>query len=317
MKPMKSKILLCILVLCFSGPDGFAQEEKPQLSLAVSYTATNHKVPYLRLQTQVRKDKTIEAVSGVLVKVFLNEVSEATQAGQVTTNEKGIGYLVLPPSLKESWAASPKHIFIAKVEESKAFAEASTELEITKGRIRIDTLMEEGVRNIIASFLEFDGKDWLPANEVELKIGVRRQGGILPVGEEESYTTDSTGQATAEFKRDSLPGDSRGNLVVVVRTEDHELYGSVVEEKTLPWGVVANTKNNLLGKRTLWSTGDKVPFWLLAISISIIVGVWSVIVYLVVQIIRLRKLGKNAAEEDEKPANPVPVLSNKEEFAGS
>ena len=64
-----------------------------------------------------------------------------------------------------------------------------------------------------------DGK-WVPANGVELKIAVKRSIGNLPIGDEESYTTDSTGSVTAEFKRDSLLGNNKGNFILVARTEE-------------------------------------------------------------------------------------------------
>lgn len=305
MKPINTKLFTTILCLGM-GLLLQAQEEKPELTLTVSYYATNNKIPYLKLHTQVRKEKTIENVGSMPVKVYLDEESDAALVGQVTTNEKGWAKLVLPPALKDAWSTAPKHTFIAKTPETKAFAESSSETEVAKARIRIDTLSEEGTRNITASLLEFNGTDWVPTGDVELKIGVQRQGGILPISDEESYTTDSTGVATAEFKRDSLPGDAKGNLVIVARTEDHELYGNVVEEKTLPWGVVINKKNEFFGKRSLWATGDKVPVWLLAIALSVIVSVWSVILYLVYNIVQLRKLGRS--EEQQKIKVPEMTL---------
>lgn len=294
---MNTKLILTMLIWCCLPPALYAQEEKPELTLTISYVATANKIPYLQLQTQARKEKTIEIVSGIPVKVYLDEESERGFIGQVTTNDKGIAKLVLPPSAKETWTGSPKHTFIATTEETKSFLPGSSEREVTKGRILIDTLLEDGIRNITASFQEFTGSEWLPANEVEIKIGIRRQGGILPISDEESYTTDSTGMVTAEFKRDSLPGDKKGHLVIVARTEDHDLYGSVVAEKTLPWGVIMNTRNEQFGKRSLWATGNKVPLWLLLLAFSVVAGVWSVIVYLVAKIAQLRKLGRSKDQE--------------------
>jgi len=33
---------------------------------------------------------------------------------------------------------------------------------------------------------------------------------------------DSTGMASAGFKRDSIPGDEKGNLILVARVEDND-----------------------------------------------------------------------------------------------
>ena len=52
--------------------------------------------------------------------------------------------------------------------------------------------------------MALQGDEWVPAKDVEMKIGISRMGGIISVGDEETYTTDSAGTATAEFKKDKL-----------------------------------------------------------------------------------------------------------------
>jgi hypothetical protein len=126
---------------------------------------------------------------------------------------------------------------------------------------------------------------------VEVKIMVKRLLGDLPIGDEESYTTDLTGQVTAEFKRDSLPGDKNGNLILLAKTEDNDLYGNLLIEKTCKWGKPLEDNNDEFNSRTLWGTRNKTPFWLLGIAYSIIIGVWSVIIFLVVQIFKIKRLG--------------------------
>ena len=77
----------------------------------------------------------------------------------------------------------------------------------------------------------------LPAKDVELKIGIRRLGGDLKIGDEETYTTDSLGQVAGEFKCDSLPGDKKNNLTLIAKVEDNDSYGNLSVDKTVPWGI--------------------------------------------------------------------------------
>ncbi|MEK7199532.1 MAG: hypothetical protein AAB212_06395 [Bacteroidota bacterium] len=51
------------------------------------------------------------------------------------------------------------------------------------------------------------------------------------------------------------------------------------------------TPVNTFDERTLFATRDKAPLWLLFLAGSIVVSVWSVIIYLVRQIIKIRKIG--------------------------
>jgi hypothetical protein len=137
-----------------------------------------------------------------------------------------------------------------------------------------------------------EGGEWIPAKDVEMKVGVNRLGGILSVGDEETYTTDSTGTVSAEFKKDSLPGDQQGNIILVAKVEDNDKYGNLLIEKTVPWGLAITPQKNFFDQRTLWSTRYRTPLWLLFIAYSIVIGVWGTIIYLVAQIVKIGKLGK-------------------------
>ena len=126
---------------------------------------------------------------------------------------------------------------------------------------------------------------------------------------EEGYTTDSLGQINAEFKVDSLPAvDAKGNIIIVAKTEDNELFGNVSMEKTIPWGKYYTTESNF-GKRSLWATRDRTPLWLLFMAYSIIAIVWGVIIYLIVQIIKIKNLSKETMSSADHPTHmPEPLL---------
>ena len=154
----------------------------------------------------------------------------------------------------------------------------------------MDTSTSEGVHSINVQVMYFE-KDWVPAKDVEMKIGVERSGGgILSAGEEATYTTDSTGMVTVEFKRDSLPGDQQGNFVLVAKVEDNDLYGNLLIKKTVPWGVVVKPETGFFNQRTLWTTRFRTPPWLLVIAYSIVISVWGTLIYLIFQLLKIKKL---------------------------
>ena len=84
--------------------------------------------------------------------------------------------------------------------------------------------------------MEQKGSEWIPVKGVDMKIAVKRLGGDLNVTETPTYTTDSLGVASADFKLLNLPGDSAGNLVLVARVEDNDIYGNLTTEGIVPWG---------------------------------------------------------------------------------
>jgi hypothetical protein len=175
-------------------------------------------------------------------------------------------------------------------EATNEFDEVTAESSITKTKLLIDTVSGMETRSIRVRVMELKENEWVPARDVELKLGVKRLGGELPIGEEETYTTDSTGEVIAEFQKAELPGDTAGNLILVARVDDNELYGNLLAEGGVPWGI-ASKVTDAFNERTLWSTRDKAPIWLLSAAAFIVIIVWGTIFFLLLQIIKIRKLG--------------------------
>jgi hypothetical protein len=275
--------------------------------LNLNYHSLNNKLPYLTVSAKFRNEKVIETVKGMKVKVYITEVAEENLLSTVVTDNKGQAKLIIPVSAKETWDSQPKHAFIAVSEETPAFAETQAEIEITKSRILIDTTTtEEGKRALSVQVMELGEEGWVPAADVELKIGVNRLGSLLPISEEESYTTDEEGMVEAAYERLNLPSsEENGNLVLAVKVEDNDNYGNLITETTLPWGTYLKAVD-ITDQRSLWGTRDKTPLWLLFMAYTLALGVWGTIVYLVYQIIRIKKLGKTETVVRKKPTTRVP-----------
>ncbi|MEO8172825.1 MAG: hypothetical protein ABI581_07070, partial [Sediminibacterium sp.] len=105
-----------------------------------------------------------------------------------------------------------------------------------------------------------------------------------------TFTTDSMGMVTAEFKRDSLPGGAKGLLTLVAKIEDNDLYGNLTAETNVTWGVTRSYVSEF-NNRSLFARRGKSPIWLEMIAYSIVASVWGILLYLVGQIRKLRKLG--------------------------
>ncbi len=295
MKQLQYKLRIVILsVILILGIKviSFAQDSTVStVLLDLKYYVSDQQVPYVMVKTKTKKERKFLPVKGIPVSVYLNEESGASLLGKVVTNENGEGKIIIPASFKSIWDSSSAFTFKATSEPDGKTAALSGELTIKKARLVLDTLNEDGARSIRVTALEKNGNEWIPVKDVEVKIMVKRLLGDLPISETESYTTDSTGQVVGEFKRDSLPGDIKGNLILLARTEDNDLYGNLLVEKNCKWGTPLKDNNDAYNSRSLWGTRYKTPVWLLGIAYSIIVGVWGIIIFLVVQIFKIKKLG--------------------------
>ena len=283
-----------MLALLAAGPFSvFAQDSaKNELVMNIGYFMNNNKMVYLLVNTKTKIDKKFQPVAGMVVNLYLDNDYGGNLIGKVITDEKGLAKAIIPPGLKNSWDSASAHTFIGISTPTKQFDETRAEAAITKTKITIDTLADAEARTITVSVSALIGGEWVPAKDVEMKVGVARSGGsILSASDEETYTTDSTGIVQAEFKKDSLPGDQKGNIVLAAKVEDNDQYGNLLVEKTVPWGVALKPEKNFFDQRTLWTTRFRTPFWLLFMAYSIVIGVWGTMIYLVWQIVKIKKLG--------------------------
>lgn len=292
-KNKNALLLLSLLILVCIHPLAAQQEEAPKEEtvkemVKLNYYNDSNSLQYLIIESLLRKGKKTEPQQNKTYQLYLDGISSDQLIAQVATDKGGKAKSFLPPALRSLWEAKPQHIFIL-TEPGKE--EAVTELEVAKAKISIDTVNEEGTRGITVQVMKYENSEWIPAPEVELKVGIQRLGGILSAGEAETYTTDSSGAVTVTLNKDNLPGNEKGDIILVAKAEDNDQFGNLLISKTVPWGVAVKPNDNFFHQRSLWATKFHTPLWLLFMAYSIVLGVWGTIVYLVFQIIKIKKLG--------------------------
>ncbi|MFN8279506.1 MAG: hypothetical protein U0V49_04405 [Saprospiraceae bacterium] len=291
------KLILIYLVFLSVQPAFLIQAqsdstEKPRRKafIILHYHCVNRSAQYISLQTITKANKTVEPLRGLPVNVYLGDDSNPSNLiGKVMTKEDGKGIIYLPASLKENWQSGTEFKIYAVSDSVEDFGRLESELDVTPGRVQIDTSTDDAGHHVTAKVMLLQDSSWVPASDVEIKIGIRRLGGsILPIGEEENYTTDSAGIANADFTVENIPGDREGQLEIVARIDDHEQMGTLESTITAPWGKSTEYVSHY-GERSLWARGNRVPLWLLSIAVFIIVSVWGSLVYLVYRFYRLTR----------------------------
>lgn len=265
--------------------------EEASVNLSLKYFLPENKAPFIKVITNKKTGRQFEAVKGVTVNVYLGEVAEDKLMGKVITAANGEGRVAFPSSLKASWDSLD--IFTVMAESVPAAKEEtlSAELTIKKAILILDTASEGGDRTVSAQLKEKRGNEWVAIPEIEIKLKIKRLLGNLTVGEEEIFTADENGIASSAFVKDAMPGDEKGNLILVAGVEDNDDYGNLLVEKTVPWGKPVKS-TACVGQRTLWATGNRAPLWLIVLAFSITAAVWGTLFYLVRQMFKIRKMGK-------------------------
>ncbi len=121
----------------------------------------------------------------------------------------------------------------------------------------------------------------------ELFIGVKRYFSNLPIMSI-GATTNNNGILQAEYPHD-LPGNEEGKGFLVAYPIDSDVYGEITAEAEIELEAIHPVDFDSI--RALWAGNQRVPIWLLVTYLSIVLIVWGVLFRVVLNIIKIKKIG--------------------------
>jgi hypothetical protein len=277
----------CCTLLAYSQEDSVS--DKSNLSIAVNYYNSNNQFQYLTANVKAKINEKFEVISDIPLKFYIDSESEKNLLGTAVSGYTGNATVYIPALAKDLWNNASTQKFIAVADETNLFNAAEGEVEIVKAKLQIDTAED---KKIVVKAMELkDDSSWIPVAGVDVIVAVKRLDGDLNVdGETATYTTDSLGMVSAEYLRENLPGDSKGNIILIAKVEDNDNYGNLSIQQTVPWGAPSEYTSTY-NERTLYSRRGKSPIWLELMAYGTILAVWSVLIYLAFQIKKIKKLG--------------------------
>ncbi|HRH65351.1 MAG TPA: hypothetical protein PLU53_03565 [Bacteroidia bacterium] len=131
-----------------------------------------------------------------------------------------------------------------------------------------------------------------PVKDVEVKLYVKRLFSLLPVGD--ATATDEEGVASFEFPGD-IPADLDGKLTIFAKIEDDENFGNVEASGKADWGVPRTDSQKM--ERSLSGSRSNAPWVFIIVSNIIIIGIWGTLIYVIMQLFKIRKLSRHLAKK--------------------
>ena len=141
---------------------------------------------------------------------------------------------------------------------------------------------------VCKAFVTSEGQ---PVLEQPVILSVKRLFSKLPIGD--AVATDSTGVATFEFPLD-IPSKN-GKLTIFASIVEDENYMDTETSGEVNWGKIVAIDNSSVEDRSFSAGRDKAPIYFIAISLLIIGLIWGTLLYAVLQVFKIKRLGK--AEE--------------------
>jgi len=139
-------------------------------------------------------------------------------------------------------------------------------------------------------------KTMQPIDGAEVKLFAKRYFGNLLI--DKARNTDVQGKALFSFPKD-LPGDSSGYVQLIAKLSDEAAFGEAKADTTLAIGV-PTYRPPLNEQRAMWNVVQKTPIWLLLTYTFTVLAVWSLIIYVFLQI---RVIYKAGLSKDQNSAN--------------
>ena len=132
-----------------------------------------------------------------------------------------------------------------------------------------------------------------PLSDITIKLFVKRAFGNLLVAE---TVTGKDGIGYFNFPTD-IPGDTVGTISLIAKTQGNskELIATINEKL----GVVTKPKK-ILEQRAWWSVNKMAPIWLIMLYLSGIVGIGVTVLYILIQLRKIKKINQSNKPDHEK-----------------
>jgi hypothetical protein len=225
-------------------------------------------------------------VGGAMV-VFTNQISDESRIlTTIPTDMNGEAEFRIAKKSDKLINEEGNFTFGSIFEGNQDYESAEDYTMLRSLNMHMDFLELESDKKIVVEAYEIDQNgDRIPLDAMDIYFFVPRSFSLLPVGD----GWFENGSAQANFPT-TLPGDSLGNLTIVAKIEDHELYGNVEVVAVKEWGL-ARPPVIIQKRRGLGDTDA--PLWMVYTLLILLSAVWFHYLYVFYLMIKIKRLRRN------------------------
>lgn len=279
-----SLIGLCASLLMAAAFPAHAQDgEKERLRLSATYSKMMDGPLHLDLAASARIDRTTVEVPGAELEVYYEVDGEEFPLGNVTTDGSGKARLTLEGLGQIQPDSTGLYTLGASFAGNDAFRRASRSVSFRDADIRAELVQQDSLAFVQATL--FDAATDSTVADALIRVQVVRMFRPLRISEE-FLSTDASGSIEVEVPQ-GIPGRN-GNLELQVAVVDNDDYGTVIASLEAPVGTVIQEDTTYF-ERTLWAPRDRTPLFIIFFTGLLILGSWGLIVYLVLNLIKIAK----------------------------
>lgn len=285
-------VLLNLILVSGMFQDLYAQKaKKNKIRLKADYVKMMEGKIYLNISAGAKIKKQNIKVSNIDLTVY-NEIDDKKiKLGTVVTDFKGESRF----TIKDINILKPDSLniynLVVSFKGNDLFKRATKRVSVKDAEILANLFIKDSINYIKATLID-KGKDSVIIGE-SLNVQVQRLITPLKIGKEFNYTDDD-GTIIVPIE-EGIPGVD-GILTIEVVLNDSDDYGTVKALVKAPIGTPI-VDESTFDQRTMWSPRNKTPIFILIFTNILIFGVWGIFVYLIVNLYKIKKEGKNIVRE--------------------
>lgn len=177
--------------------------------------------------------------------------------------------------------------YSAKFQGNSKYPASEAGFKAKPAKLKLFFTIEDSIRmlEVTATQKNERGEEVAVPGETVL-IYVPRLFSLLKIGE---ITLDETGTGSVEFPKE-IVGDTLGNLVVLAKIEEHDVFGFVSGQNVINWGVHKQYYKAEVPSRELWT--PIAPLWMIITLLIMLAGVWAHYFYAIYELVMIKRLSK-------------------------
>ncbi len=279
-------ILLVLGVLIFNSTSTnlYAQKnKKDRIRLNIQYVKIMDGEIYFDIKASARIKKKTVKISNINLIIYNELEKEKIKLGETTTNMDGESRFFLKDINEIKADSSNTYKILVSFKGNDLYKKAKKSIQFKNANIKAKIINKDSVNYISAILSDTSSKE--PIADESLTVYIQRLFKPLRIGEEFN-STDDQGSILVPIEG-GIPGvDGKLGIEVVLNESDD--FGTIKAIVNAPIGVPI-VDESTFDQRTMWSPRNKTPIFLLIFPNLLILGIWGIIIYLILNLFKLSK----------------------------
>ena len=276
--------VLSVFLFIIGSQNLYAQKaKKHKVRIKAAYVKVMDSEMYIDIKATSKIKKKNVKIANIELTVYNEFDDEKIAIGKTTTDSKGKSKFILNGF--HSIKADTTNTYTIKVsfKGNETYKKASKTIHFKGANIKVVLITKDSIPYIRATLTD-SAKDSAISHQ-SLSVQAQRLFSPLRIGKEFN-NTDDDGTIVVPIEEKIPSAD--GNLIIEVVLSDSDDYGTVKALVNAPVGIAAANESTF-DQRTMWSPRNKTPLFILVFTNLLIVGIWGLLLYLIINLFKISK----------------------------